>query len=75
MALLIEANRIIIKLSAIDNTYQGGLDEFKYRILSEVVYKDDDLLVIEFMNRGYSDLSLDIMLDKGITKNEVASIS
>jgi len=75
MALLIEAYRVIIKISAIEDKYPGGLEELKYRIPSEVVYKDEDLLAVGFMNRGYSDLFLDIMLDKGLNQNEVASVS
>ena len=75
MALLIEAYRVIIKLPAIEDKYPGGLAELKYRIPSEVVYKDDDLLAVGFMNRGYSDLFINIMRDKGLNQNEVACVS
>jgi hypothetical protein len=75
MALLIEAYRVIIKLSAIENRYPGGLAELKYRIPSEVVYKDDDLLAVGFVNRDYSDLFINIMIDKGLNQNEVACVS
>jgi len=62
-------------LKAIGNKYPGGLDEFKYRIPSEVVYKDDDLLAVGFVNRDYSDLFTDILFCIGLNQNEVASVS
>jgi len=75
MALLIEAYRVIIKLSALEDKYPGGLEELKYKIPSEVVYKDDDLLAVGFVNRDYSDLFTDILFCKGLNQNEVASVS
>ncbi len=75
MALLVEAYRVIIKLPAIEDKYPGGLEELKYRIPSEVVYKDDDLLAVGFVNRDYSDLIHKYNEDKGLNQNEVACVS
>ena len=75
MAVLVEAYRIAVRLKAIEDKYPGGYEAFREIIPSEVYYKDDNLLAVEFMNPDNANKFVITLEKLAFTNKDVAYLS
>lgn len=70
MAVLIEANSVVLKVAAVLNAFAGRLDEFKALVPNQTLCVDGELIRVGFMTPSGVDNYLRVMANKGLVHLE-----